>query len=374
MLTGTSITLGAGSSSCPYRSIKVGMHDLRDIAPPNPTSAEGPGGVNPGGAVLDMIGYKDDGCPILSQQPAYEWYKDGVPFQGPRQHTLGGADGENARGSPFLQLDEVSHAQEGLYTCYLYFPVTAPNQLVGSNSAGGKELGGEVTIQGDGSISTSVSDRDVSNNENKMKISAASHTNLSSFIAEHNRKAKRIEVFSGRVRVAVPPNVLSHRQQLDAKHGDSIELKILYTAEPPPVFTWYHTGNELTEIKGDTLTVDSLTIDHSGTYTCVLTNIAGSSVFEEYYLHVEVPPDQREKTRTVPSKPMSPTRREKQRSTGTGQSRGQTAGGEKMGQGRSNNHVRKQTPVKPSQVTPKRKAPPTTPKTTAAPQRTARGL
>ena len=73
-----------------------------------------------------------------------------------------------------------------------------------------------------------------------------------------------------------------------------MEFQCSVEGNPLPTVTWYFNGDLLEEddermIAGDTLTIPSTAVEHSGMYQCVAENEFGVSAVESWTLQVRAP-------------------------------------------------------------------------------------
>lgn len=73
---------------------------------------------------------------------------------------------------------------------------------------------------------------------------------------------------------------------LYSKRGKPFFLRLDVDSEPPAVFQWFKNGYQLTEQVSQALFFASMEEDDAGTYSCLVSNLAGEELFLETTLHV----------------------------------------------------------------------------------------
>ena len=96
--------------------------------------------------------------------------------------------------------------------------------------------------------------------------------------------------------IPIDPAVIvdSPEDETDVLTGVPMEFQCFVAGNPLPTVTWYFNGDLLEEddermIAGDTLTIPSTAVDHSGMYQCVAENEFGVSAVESWTLQVRAP-------------------------------------------------------------------------------------
>jgi hypothetical protein len=90
-----------------------------------------------------------------------------------------------------------------------------------------------------------------------------------------------------RLRIARPPVTESRLVSHTIAAGAHFELALNVTAgEPAPAFQWRKNGVDITRATGDTLIIGSASWQDAGTYTCLVSNVAGEVEWEEAALGV----------------------------------------------------------------------------------------
>jgi hypothetical protein len=141
------------------------------------------------------------------------------------------------------------------------------------------------------------------------------------FAAEGTQRAGIAGVLAVRaaVRISKPPQARNKLQYIEVTEGSRLFFQLKAMGTPPPAYTWYRNGvpvntngetvssssnqtnvsngldshneSSLTTIPtteaGNALVIEKVTTAHSGTYTCKLTNIAGSHMWTEATVSVK---------------------------------------------------------------------------------------
>jgi hypothetical protein len=79
----------------------------------------------------------------------------------------------------------------------------------------------------------------------------------------------------------VPPTSSTKPRYLRMDRGQRLYFQLSTEGFPEPEFQWTKNGIELPDQRRSALVIDSLEFAHSGTYTCRLTNVAGSMTWVE---------------------------------------------------------------------------------------------
>ena len=84
------------------------------------------------------------------------------------------------------------------------------------------------------------------------------------------------------------PRVNTKPSYQELKAGKSLFLNLAVEGYPPPSYQWYKNGYALEEVEAQLASyyIESVNTTHSGTYSCEVSNIAGSVLWLEATVRV----------------------------------------------------------------------------------------
>lgn len=89
--------------------------------------------------------------------------------------------------------------------------------------------------------------------------------------------------------VLVAPLILTNPQSATVTVGDSVQFNALATGNPAPQYQWQFHGTNLLGETGTTLTLNSVTTNHAGSYRFIVTNSQGAATSDVATLTVNFP-------------------------------------------------------------------------------------
>lgn len=85
-----------------------------------------------------------------------------------------------------------------------------------------------------------------------------------------------------KISMSIAPSIKSKPKYFnEKKRGETLKIELAGEGMPPPYFQWFRNGVQLVGKVNNVLIIENIDKSDGGTYSCVLTNVAGSYHFQE---------------------------------------------------------------------------------------------
>jgi formylglycine-generating enzyme required for sulfatase activity len=225
----------------------------------------------------------------------YQWYKGATPISGATSSTL--------------SLSNVAKADEGSYRCFVSdadelilsstaaltvnVPATVATQPIGQTAVQGNSVSFSVVAAGTGPFTYQWRLGGV----NISGATAATYT-IASVLANQaglyscvvtNAYGSATSADASLV-VNVPPSIGTQPGSQTVLQGANASFSVTATGTTPFTYQWKKDGSAVGGATSATYAISSVQGSQAGSYTCVVTNVAGSATSSAAVLTVNVPP------------------------------------------------------------------------------------
>ena len=229
--------------------------------------------------------------------PTYQWRKNGVSIPGAVASTLSLASAVLAdAGSYSCLITNVAGSVTSSAATLTVYPET--NLVIRTQPASqGINLGNSVTFS---VLATSIEPIGYQWRKNGISISGAtsssytipavSSTDAANYTCIVSDPDELLLTTAATLTVQIAPTITSQPSSLTVNQNASAVLSVTATGTPAPTYQWQLNGSDVSGATSASYTIASTQAANAGSYTCVVTNAAGSVTSSTATLTVQIPP------------------------------------------------------------------------------------
>ncbi len=121
-------------------------------------------------------------------------------------------------------------------------------------------------------------------------IASAQASNAGSYTCVVTNAAGSVTSNAATLTVQIPPAITAQPASLTVNQNGSASFSITATGNPAPTYQWRRNGTVISGATSSTYTIASAQSANAGSYTCVVTNAAGSATSDAATLTVQIAP------------------------------------------------------------------------------------
>ncbi len=229
--------------------------------------------------------------------PTYQWRKNGVSIPGAVASTLSLVSAALAdAGSYSCLITNVAGSVTSSAATLTVYPET--NLVIRTQPASqGINLGNSVTFS---VLATSIEPIGYQWRKNGISISGAtsssytipavSSTDAANYTCIVSDPDELLLTTAATLTVQIAPAITSQPSSLTVNQNASAAFSITATGTPAPTYQWQLNGSDVSGATSASYTIASTQAANAGSYTCVVTNAAGSVTSSAATLTVQIPP------------------------------------------------------------------------------------
>ena len=229
--------------------------------------------------------------------PNYQWRKNGVSIPGATESTLSLVSASLAdAGSYSCLITNVAGSVTSSAATLTVYPET--NLVIRTQPASqGINLGGGVTFS---VLATSIEPIGYQWRKNGISISGApsssytipavSSTDAANYTCIVSDPDELLLTTAATLTVQTTPIITSQPSSLTVVQNSTAVFSVTATGTPAPSYQWQLNGSDISEATSASYSIASAQAANAGSYTCVVTNAAGSVTSSAATLTVQIPP------------------------------------------------------------------------------------